>query len=304
MPHSFNFLLELEMAINILYCYETSPKPREYVLPGLMPGTVGSIVAPGGAGKSMLALEFAHYVASGADMLGIGVQQHTGKVVYLSREDGEDILHERLHAMGRHLNGVQREMCAEQLLIEDFTKHTPDLFEQDCRDAVEQLATGARLLFLDTLRSFHGGDENCNTEMSVLTGYMRAIAARTGCAIVFLHHTNKAATLSGQGDLQQAPRGASALTDNVRWQMYLVGCTKDEAKTLDISDEMRGCFVRAGVSKQNYGAAAAEAWLRRTEGGVLVPAEFATSGVTMAGKGKSAAKPGKAAKKTDDEENW
>jgi len=299
MRSSFNFLLELEMAIDILHCYETPPKPREYVLPGLLPGTVGSIVAPGGTGKSMLALEFAHYVASGADLTGLGVQQHTGRVTYLSCEDGADILHERLHAMGRHLSSVQREACAEQLMIDDYTGHAPDLFEQEWREAVERLATGTRLLFLDTLRSFHGGDENSNSEMSVLISYIRAIAARTGCAIVFLHHTSKAATLNGQGDSQQAPRGASALTDNVRWQMYLVGCTKDEAKTLGISDEMRGCFVRAGVSKQNYGAAAAEVWLRRTEGGVLVPAQFATSSVTMAGKGKAAKKI-----EIDDEENW
>lgn len=268
------------MAIDIVHCYETPPKPREYVLPGMIPGTVGSIVAPGGAGKSMLALELAHYVASGADMLGLGVQMHTGRVAYLSCEDGADMLHERLHAMGRFLNSVQREACAEQLTVEDLTKHAPNLFEQEWRDAVERLATGTRLLFLDTLRSFHGGDENNNSEMSVLISYMRAIAARTGCAIVFLHHTSKAATLNGQGDLQQASRGASALTDNVRWQMFLAGCSKEEAKALDISEELRGRFVRAGVSKQNYGEQAAEVWLRRVEGGVLVPAQFATSGVT------------------------
>jgi hypothetical protein len=38
--------------------------------------------------------------------------------------------------------------------------------------------------------------------------------------------------------------------------------------------------VRTGVSKQNYGPPVAEVWMRRTDGGVLIPAEFSTSYTT------------------------
>ena len=259
------------MAINIMGCYSTLPKPREYVLPGMIPGTVGSIVSPGGQGKSMLAVELAHCIAGGVDLLGLG-QQHQGRVTYLSAEDGGDILHERLHAIGQRLSQEQREACAERLVIEDLTKHTPNLFEQKWLEAVERLATDSRLLFLDTLRSFHGGDENDGTQMSVLIGSIRAMAARTGCAVVFLHHANKAAAMAGQGDVQQASRGSSVLTDNIRWQSYLSGMTPDEAKTYGVENDQRGYFVRFGISKQNYGAPFDERWFRRREGGILEPA--------------------------------
>lgn len=275
------------MAIDINHCYSTPPKPRAYVLPALIPGTVGSIVAPGGAGKSMFAVELAHYVASGADLLGLGGQQHTGRVAYLSAEDGVDMLHERLHAIGQNLTCVQRETCAEQLTIEDLTKHSPNLFEQRWLDAVERLATGTRLLFLDTLRSFHGGDENDGSQMSVLIGSLRALAARTGCAIVFLHHTNKAATLAGQGDIQQAGRGSSVLTDNIRWQSFLAGMTPAEARTYNVDTDQRGYFVRFGLSKQNYGRLYDDRWFRRREDdGVLVPTDFATNSITRKGTAK------------------
>lgn len=260
------------MAIDIMGCYSTQPKPREYVLPGMIPGTVGSIVSPGGQGKSMLAVELAHCIAGGVDLLGLG-QQHQGRVSYLSAEDGGDILHERLHAIGQRLSQGQREACAERLVIEDLTRHTPNLFEQQWLDAVERLAIDSRLLFLDTLRSFHGGDENDGTQMSALIGSIRAMAARTGCAVVFLHHANKAAAMAGQGDAQQASRGSSVLTDNIRWQSYLAGMTPEEAKKYDIETDQRGYYVRFGISKQNYGAPFDERWYRRREGGILEPVD-------------------------------
>lgn len=265
------------MAIDIMGCYSTLPKPREYVLPGLLPGIVGSLVSPGGAGKSFLALTLAHCVAGRLDLLGLG-SFHQGRVVYLSAEDGGDILHERLHAIGGKLSQEQREACAENLVIEDLTKHTPDLLAppQQGGDswlaAVERLATGSRLLFLDTLRSFHGGDENDGNQMAILVGHIRAMAARTGCAIVFLHHASKAAAMAGQGDVQQASRGSSVLTDNIRWQTYLVGMTPDEAKTYGVEESQRSYFVRFGISKQNYGSPLAERWFRKGPDGVPEPA--------------------------------
>lgn len=268
------------MALDLIRCYQTTPKPREYVLPGLIPGTVGSIVSPGGQGKSMLALMLAHHVAGGVDLLNFG-RFHTGPTVYLSAEDSEDILHERLHELGSRLDEGQQEACAAALTIEDLTKHTPDLLNgnhaEKWRESVEDLAQGSRLLFLDTLRSFHSGDENDSRAMAVLIGHIRAIAARTHCAIVFLHHTSKAMAVHGQGDQQQAARGSSVLTDNARWQAYLAGMTDEESKRLSCRTdgqpigEEKGYFVRFGISKQNYGAPFNEKWFQRGKGGILEP---------------------------------
>ena len=88
--------------------------------------------------------------------------------------------------------------------------------------------------------------------------------------------------------MQQASRGSSVLVDNVRWQMYLSGASKAEADALGIDEAMRGYFVREGVSKQNYDKKPEDGWLRRVDGGILIPAEFATSGVTMAKEKKPA----------------
>lgn len=271
------------MAIDILQAFEQTPPPLDFVLPGLLAGTVGGIVSPGGAGKSMLALELSILVATGHDLSGFsgGVQRHTGRVCFLAAEDPQIALQHRLHALGQHLNGDQREQVAESIEIQPLAGEACDLLASDWAAHVEQLATGCRIMFLDTLRRFHQLDENDSGQMAHLIGVLEGIAKRTGCAMVFLHHASKSAAMNGQGDMQQASRGSSVLVDNVRWQMYMAGASKDEAKRLDIDEEMRGFFVRTGVSKQNYGAAVADVWMRRAEGGVLLPAELATSSLTM-----------------------
>lgn len=270
------------MAIDIMACYSTQPKPRDYVLPGLIPGTVGAIVSPGGAGKSMMSLMIAHYVAAGIDLLGFG-KLNTGPVTYLSAEDGEDVLHERLYALGGLLNASQREACAKLLTIEDMTQYTPDLTRADWLKFLEDNARLSRLLFIDTLRSFHSADENDGNAMAVLIGNIRAIAARTKCAIVFLHHSSKALAISGQGDMQQASRGSSVLTDNIRWQAFLAAMAKEEAtkltdyefcKSNSITDDERKFFVRFGISKQNYGSPLSDKWFKREQGGVLRPVQL------------------------------
>lgn len=271
------------MAIDILQAFEETPPPLDFVLPGLLAGTVGGVVSPGGAGKSMLALELSILVATGFDLsgFGCGVERHTGKMVFLAAEDPADAIRHRLHALGQHMSQNLREQFAQDFEIEPLAGMQANIDRPDWLAFVESMATGRRLMFLDTLRRFHELDENDSGEMAHLVGVLEGIAKRTGCAMVFLHHASKSAAMNGQGDMQQASRGSSVLVDNIRWQMYLAGCTKDEAKKLGIDEEMRGYFVRAGVSKQNYGPPVADVWMRRSDGGVLIPADFAHSSISM-----------------------
>lgn len=285
--------------IDIAQAFEETPPPLDFVLPGLLAGTVGAIVSPGGAGKSMLALELMVLVSTGHDISGFncGVTHHTGKVAFLAAEDPALAIRHRLHALGRHLNPALREQVAYECRIESLLGAKIDINSPEWLTLVQAVATGKRLLVLDTLRRFHGADENDSGQMAQLIGALGGVAERSGCAIVFLHHVSKSAALNGVGDMQQAGRGSSVLVDNIRWQAFLVGCSKEDAKKLEIDESMRHSFVRAGVSKQNYAKRADEMWLRRTEGGVLVPAEFATSSVT-------AKKTKKSKDKVNDDEDF
>lgn len=280
------------MTIDILYAFDHQPPPLDFVLPGLLAGTVGALVSPGGAGKSMLALELAILVASGQDIAGIAGDKKypQGDVAFLAAEDPAVAIQQRLYAIGKHITDEDTRMhVAERLAIEPLLGKQPDIEKPEWSEYVKAMAEGRRLLFLDTLRRFHTGDENSSGEMSEVLGRMEAITAATGCAIVFLHHSSKSAAMNGQGDQQQASRGSSVLVDNIRWQMYLAGASKDEAKKMGIDEELRGYFVRAGVSKQNYGPPMSDIWLHRVEGGALMPANLSNhfGSVKKGGRGEA-----------------
>ena len=259
------------MALDLMVAF-TDPPPRiDYVLPNMVAGTVGALVSPGGAGKSMLILQLAVQIAGGPDLLGVG-ELATGAVVYLPAEDPPVAIHHRLHALGAHLTAAQRQVVADGLLIEPLIGKCPNIMTRDWFDALKRAAEGRRLMILDTLRRFHIEEENASGPMAQVIGRLEVIAADTGCAVVFLHHANKGAAMMGAGDQQQASRGSSVLVDNIRWQSYLSGMTQAEAEEWGVDASQRRFFVRYGISKANYSAPFEECWFRRHEGGVLKPA--------------------------------
>ena len=105
-------------------------------------------------------------------------------------------------------------------------------------------------MVLDTLRRFHIEEENSSGPMAQVIGRMEAIAADTGCAVVFLHHANKSASMMGNGDQQQASRGSSVLVDNIRWQSYLSGMTQAEAEEWGVDGVSVGTSSDLALAKQ------------------------------------------------------
>jgi len=261
----------MPQTLDITRMLTTEPAADDDVLPGLPAGYAGGIISSGGSGKTFWALEAAALIGAGVDLMGIGDEYGgKGKVKLLLAEDGPHQVHKRLHALGAYLNNEQREAFAQNVELQDWTKDTPDLMNKIMRDTLEAGLTGFRLAFIDTLRSFHLGDENSTKEMSLLIGYLRGMAARTGCSIVYLHHVNKAAVASNTTDQASAGRGSSVLIDNVRWCMYLSNMRPEEAAEYNISE--RGYWVRLGMAKQNYGAPIGDRWLKRAQGGILIEA--------------------------------
>lgn len=284
-------------AIDILRSFSEEPPPFDFVLPGMLAGTVGFVLSPGGTGKSMLALEvgcaIAGSVASGAseaDLLGLAPKQ--GKVFYFAAEDPEIAIWHRLHAMGKRFSSDTRESIAANLMVQSVVGKRPDIMNPLWHDAIIKACKGYRLIAIDTLSRFHALDENSNGDMAAVIATLEYIAAETGASVLVIHHSSKAMAMAGRGDEQQAGRGASALIDNCRWAANLIGMSKDEAAILAsapggpaIGDD-RSYYVRFVISKQNHGMPFPERWFSRADGGVLVPTTIYP--VERRGKGKGA----------------
>lgn len=304
--------------LDIAAALTTPPRPRDFALPCLRSGTVGGLISPGGAGKSMLAVQLALMIASGAETIpGIlarpGWQDlKAGPVHYASFEDGEEDAASRLHtiwqAMGPAANAATMAAAAHNLHVDTLTGlRAPDLLDgEEWADWMLDACQGKRLVIIDTLRMAHLEDENNSGAMAHLMAVMQGAAMQTGAAVLFLHHASKGAVLSGQGASQQAARGSSVLTDNARGQFFLANMSEEEARgdgsgrlfdltapgplnriALDQADHdgrtMRSRYVRFGVAKTNYAAPWPDLWLRRNDQGVLACADIRTNPPTAAG---------------------
>lgn len=260
--------------VDVLEAFNNLPPTPDFILPGMISGTVGSIVAQGGAGKSWAALEIGIGVAGGPDLLEIGIPAH-GPVVYLPAEDPELAIRHRLHAIGPHIDEEARRTVAQALTIWPMIGLQVDVMAQAWADAIERVADGSRLVILDTLRRFHIEDENLSGPMAQLLGVLEGICDRTSSSILFLHHTSKGAALNGAAGEQQASRGSSVLVDNIRGGLWnLIGMSEKEAEGFNLGGDDRRRFIRLTQSKANFGQLAEDKWLERGDGGILLPADI------------------------------
>ena len=125
-----------------------------------------------------------------------------------------------------------------------------------------------RLIVIDPCSRFRGGEENSNEDATRFVEALETLAQQTGATVMLAHHANKNST--SNGDVSQgASRGASALTDGLRWQMNMNRPTDAQTTAFGLAKEALGSFVAATVTMTNYSAIPAPVLLERGEDGYL-----------------------------------
>lgn len=261
--------------------FKAPPPIDDFVINGLARGSVGALIAPGGTGKSMFALQLACAVAGGqeANTLKLDIKQQ-GAVIYASFEDSLADIQRRIHNIGKYLSAESQSNIESNLhYLTETDEGAFDLMQKGTTSALIATATkvGCKLLIIDTLSDVHLLDENDNSSMSKVIKQLRTIARQANIAVIYLHHTSKAATLLGQGTTQQAARGASALIDKVRWCSTLSNMTDEETIQFKVSEEKRGNFIKYIIAKQNHGRIEDKRWYERADDGILREIVFSTT---------------------------
>ncbi|WP_323012248.1 helicase RepA family protein [Castellaniella sp.] len=276
--------------LDVAHVLSTQPPEPDHVLPGLPVGAVGALVAPGGTGKTMLALQLAISLATGQPSplqfsAGPKRQEPTTVVLIAAEETGGE-MHRRLFYLVNALspvantvNGGERRREYHDLLQKHLRVYSlagrsrlrldGDESAEPSIQALKEVAKGARLLILDPMRQIHGGDENDSWAMTSLVQACQSIAHQSHCALLLTHHTTKHATMNGLGDQAGASRGSAALTDAVRWQVNLSRLDEKLAKQYGIEVDGPAHHIRADLAKANYLAAQPPLVFRKGEGGAL-----------------------------------
>ncbi|MEW8308202.1 MAG: AAA family ATPase [gamma proteobacterium symbiont of Ctena orbiculata] len=287
--------------IKIGEAFNEKPPELDFVLPGLVAGTVGMLASSGGVGKTNLSTLFGISLVAGLPVAGgIWEPQARGKVTILAAEDSTVILRNRLYSIKNWLKKnhsdkfetIQGDL-EDGFSIMSLDGHIPHLINgqgqvnQEWLQVIERAANGQRLLILDTFRMFFGGDENSTAHVSLFIQNLKVIASKTGASILFTHHINKAASLNGASLSAEAASGAGAFTTNVRWQANLAGMTQDQAKAFGFDENEQRQHICLAIPKANHIAPEPIRWMKRKEGGVLEHIQLTPNNIVSIDKGKN-----------------
>lgn len=244
--------------------------PLDFVLPGLLPGGLGLLVASGGTGKSFLALDIAISLSTGCAVAdGLFPASAPGRVVYLAGEESDRLLAERLR--GTLDLASRNKLDPKNLILLPLAGEDCRLVSQgaptDLLSELKERAQGSRLIIVDPIRRFHDGDENDSSAMTRLVVVLETLAKHTGAAVLALHHTNRAS--ASDGGSQHASRGSTALVDGARWQLNLSLMDEKTAAVHSFTETERLSHIAADISKCNYLPPRGRSWLKRRSSGGL-----------------------------------
>jgi len=268
------------------------------VLDGLLPlGIVAALVAQGGAGKSQLLMQLAVSVATGILLAGFWPVGAAGTVLMLCAEDSREEIHRRVHRifqqLGPAMTPAQQQVLKDRCLIRSMSGEDLLLTANNGQGEVMRTAFADRLLLtvkeiddlkliiIDPSSRFRGGDENSNADATRFVQALEYLAQATGATILIAHHTGKGAINSGEIS-QTSSRGASALTDGIRWQMALTPLTDKTKGYAGISNDLRHNYLEARLVKTNYTAPKPPVLLERCQDGYLQVVPMTASGGPIA----------------------
>lgn len=251
--------------------------PREFLYSNIVGRKyVTMIVAPPGAGKSILTLSMGISAASGKPWGKWSTPQEMPINVWVyNNEEGFDELRRRLKAIMLDM-GIKKEDISGKLYIDSGEHRAISVAGLDREDNViftpdyqalkeEVMSRKIDLLIIDPFAETYSINENNNDQIKHVTGLYRKIAVDCNCAVLLVHHTRKgmegnAGTQAGNADMA---RGGGAQIGVVRRAFTLTHMDDKEAKKLGVPKEEKRWYIRMDDAKSNITAPAdVITWLR------------------------------------------
>ncbi|TYO97043.1 AAA family ATPase [Desulfallas thermosapovorans] len=164
----------------------------DWVMPHMFPaGYVTLLVGDPKAGKTWLSLRMAAELSKGGTILDGFTDTPPCRVLYLMGDTGPQLVNYRLRKTGWGFNDTMlRFVYAEEVRREGADL---DLSTDEGCNLLNALLTvwDPKIMFVDTLTSFHGVDESDNSAIKPLISWLRDCAMKRNIAIVLMHHTRK-----------------------------------------------------------------------------------------------------------------
>jgi hypothetical protein len=209
--------------------------PIDWIVEGIIPaGSLGMICAYGSSLKSWAELDLLDALARGRKWLGLFQCTTAGKVFLLDYEAGSYEVRRRLQAIAR---GLSENGELEQTPNIRFVTMPPTrLPDADFIARLEPFARECKIICIDTLAAGSPGVDENDARFAMPLNALKALAERSGCAIVVLHHTRK--PTDGE-DERATTRGTSAIFNALDWELKLSRSKDNERMFVCKSDKAR-----------------------------------------------------------------
>jgi hypothetical protein len=173
-----------------------------------------------GTGKSLIARDLAARATAGLPMPGCEKGLDPFDVLYFTSEDSAAQVRDLVRLSGGDLT---------RLHVHDIASGTEPIDVLECLEEMEATinALGARLVILDALNSFVGGDISTDSKARhTLSGVLHALARRTGACVLGVRNWGR----SEGGTASQKALGATSLSDVGRCVLNSVEVTDPTGK--------------------------------------------------------------------------
>jgi hypothetical protein len=236
---------------------------------------VTATVAPGGLGKSSLAIAETLALVTGRNLLGVAPRERVN-AWYWNGEDPKDEIERRIAGLCQHF-GIQKAELEDRLFVDSGHDLPIKIAEMNgarvavAQDVVNEIIAVLRantigLLQIDPFISCHGVPENDNGAIDAVAKAWGRIADRANASVSLTHHVRKLA--QGQSALTvEDARGAGALMNTARVGRALNWMSEQNAKEASVDD--RRFYFRSDNGKANLGPPETTTWFK------LVPVPLA-----------------------------
>jgi len=174
------------------------------------------ICGEAGVGKSNLSLQLGLSLGSPLMNLFLGMKTKPEEsTLFIQSENSAEAIQNRMRimcngnmALGQGCNNIYFPITDQSSIMVTRSYLNDPGFQSFLINSIKE--TGAKLIIIDPLISFHNGDENDNSSMRKALDDLSSIQDKTDTSVIVIHHVGKGYS---DGSASYSGRGASAIGD-------------------------------------------------------------------------------------------